>query len=67
MENNLNKYLFNSQDNNKREVSKEKGKKKKFDFNQKRKNTIKSLSEVENFLRDFKKISKYIQLYKIMK
>ncbi len=67
MENNLNKYLFNSQDNNKREVSNEKGKKKKFDFNQKRKNTIKSLSEVENFLRDFKKISKYIQLYKIMK
>lgn len=67
MENNLNKYLFNSQDNNKREVSTEKGKKKKFDFNQKRKNTIKSLSEVENFLRDFKKISKYIQLYKIMK
>ena len=41
MENNLNKYLFNSQDNNKREVSNEKGKKKKFDFNQKRKNTIK--------------------------
>lgn len=67
MENNLNKYLFNSQDNNKREVSNEKGKKKKFDFNQKRKNTIRSLSEVENFLRDFKKISKYIQLYKIMK
>lgn len=67
MENNLNKYLFNSQDNKKREVSNEKGKKKKFDFNQKRKNTIRSLSEVENFLRDFKKISKYIQLYKIMK
>ena len=67
MENNLNKYLFNYQDNNKREVSNEKGKKKKFDFNQKRKNTIKSLSEVKNFLRDFKKISKYIQLYKIMK
>lgn len=67
MENNLNKYLFNSQDNNKREVSNENGKKKKFDFNQKRKNTIRSLSEVENFLRDFKKISKYIQLYKIMK
>lgn len=67
MENNLNKYLFNPQDNNKREVSNEKGKKKKFDFNQKRKNTIRSLSEVENFLRDFKKISKYIQLYKIMK
>lgn len=67
MKNNLNKYLFNSQDNNKREVPNEKGKKKKFDFNQKRKNTIRSLSEVENFLRDFKKISKYIQLYKIMK
>ena len=42
-------------------------KNKKFDFNQKKNNTIKSLSEVECFLRNFKKISKYIKLYKIIK
>ena len=32
-----------------------------------KKNGIKSLSEVEYFLRNFKKISKYIKLYKILK
>ena len=42
-------------------------KKKKFDLKKKKKNTIKSLTEVESFLRDFKKMSKYIKLYKFMK
>ena len=42
-------------------------KKKKFDFAQKKKNTMKSLSEVECFLRDFKKMSKCIKLYKFLK
>ncbi len=42
-------------------------KKKKFNFGEKKKNTIKSLTEVESFLRDFKKMSKYIKLYKFLK
>lgn len=67
MKNNFYNYLINSQNNNKHEIPNENIMKKKLDFNQKRKNTIKSLSEVENFLRDFKKINKYIKLYKIMK
>lgn len=41
--------------------------KEKFNFAQKKNNTIKSLTEVENFLHDFKKIGKYIKLYKILK
>lgn len=65
MDNNLNNYLFDSQNNNKRRIQNENNK--KFDFNQKRKKAVKSLSEVENFLRDFKRISKYIKLYKIIK
>ncbi len=42
-------------------------KKNKFDFSKKKENTIKSISEVELFLRNFKNISKYIKLYKIIK
>lgn len=42
-------------------------KKKKFNLNEKKNNTIKSLSEVECFLRNFKKFSKYVKLYKIIK
>ena len=42
-------------------------KKKKADFKAFKKNTIKSLGEVEYFLRDFKKFSNYIKLYKILK
>ena len=62
----MSKYLFNSSNENRDEPEK-KEKKKKFDFNQKKKNTIKSLSDVEYFLRDFHKLSNYIKLYKIMK
>lgn len=62
MEKNLNNYYMeNRSGNNKKE------KKKKFDFNKKKENTIKSLNEVETFLRNFKNISKYIKLYKIIK
>lgn len=44
-----------------------KEKKKKFDINMYKKNTIKSLNEVENFLCNIKKITKSIKLYKILK
>ncbi len=54
-----NYYKENHSDKNK--------KKKKFDFNKKKENTIKSLNDVELFLRNFKNISKYIKLYKIIK
>lgn len=42
-------------------------KKNKLTFSQKKNNTIKSLSEVEFFLRDFKRFKNYIKLYKILK
>lgn len=41
--------------------------KKKVDFKKIKKNTINSLNEVECFLHDFKKLCKYIKLYKILK
>lgn len=42
-------------------------KNKKFDFKTKKNNTLKSLNEVEYFLRNIKKMKKYINLYKIFK
>lgn len=45
----------------------EEKKKKKFDFKSYKKNTIKSLNEVEFFLNNFKNFSKYLKLYKIIK
>ena len=42
-------------------------KKRKFDFKQKKNNTLKSLNDVEYFLFIFKKIKKYIDIYKIFK
>lgn len=41
--------------------------KKKFDFLLYKNNTIKSLNEVECFLRNIKNLSNYIKLYKILK
>ena len=41
--------------------------KKKFDFKVYKKNTINSLNEVECFLNNFKKFSRYVRLYKIFK
>ena len=40
---------------------------KKMDFKKIKKNTFNSLNDVEMFLRDFKRFSKYIKLYKILK
>lgn len=42
-------------------------KKKKFDIKQKKDNTIKSLKEVEAFLRNLRKIKKGTDIYKILK
>ena len=42
-------------------------KKKKFDINKYKKNTLKSLNEVESFLHNIKKITNSIKLYKILK
>ena len=47
--------------------SKKTQKSKKFDFKKIRKNTFNSLNEVEFLLRDFKKITNYIKIYKILK
>ena len=41
--------------------------KKKKGFKQKKENTLKSLKEVEYFLRNFKDKYKYVKLYKIFK
>lgn len=41
--------------------------KKKMDFKKLKKNAVISLNEVECFLRDFKRFSNYIKLYKILK
>lgn len=40
---------------------------KKMDFKKIKKNTFYSLNEVEFFLRDFKKFSNYIKLYKMFR
>lgn len=56
----MNRYLFNSSGENKEN-------RKKFNFSEKKNNTKKSISDVELFLRDFKRLSNYIKLYKIMK
>ncbi len=62
MDNNL--FDFSSRNKNSENLTK---KKNKFNFNEKKKNTIKSLTEVEAFLKDFNKINKYAKLYKIFK
>ena len=55
---------MNSEKNNTLNAKQEKT---KFNFAQKKENTICSLLEVEKFLGDFKNIWKYIKLYKILK
>lgn len=42
-------------------------KKRKFDFITKKNNTLKSLNEVEYFLRNIKKMKNCVNLYKIFK
>ena len=39
--------------------------KKKFDFKKRKDNTVKSLFEIEHFLRDFKQVAKGIKFYKV--
>lgn len=68
----MNQNIFNTLDTDLSKYSgnrecNEKPKSKKFDFNQKKNNTIKSLKEVECFLRDTNKFSKIINLYKFLK
>lgn len=41
--------------------------KKKFDLKKKKDNTVKSLFEIEHFLRDFKQIAKGVKFYKVFK
>lgn len=61
-------FIFHeiNMDNNLPEKS-ELNKKKKINFSQKKENTIRSLNDVEYFLNNFKKLSKAIKLYKIIK
>ena len=61
----MEKNIFENQKNIKSQKNSEK--KKKINFSQKKDNTLKSLSEVELFLRDFKKFKNYIKIYKILK
>lgn len=42
-------------------------KKVKFNFKEKKDNTVRSLNEVENFLCDLKSLGKYIKLYYLFK
>lgn len=44
-----------------------KKKKLHFDFKAKKDNTLRSLREVEYFLNDFKRITKHIKLYRLLK
>lgn len=44
-----------------------KGPKKKFDFKKRKANTVKSLFEIEHFLRDFKQVAKGIKFYNVFR
>jgi len=44
-----------------------KGPKKKFDFKKRKDNTVKSLFEIEHFLRDFKQVAKGIKFYNVFR
>lgn len=66
-----NLYKSNSSYNNINEImnrgENKKPPKKKFDFKLYKKNTVKSLNDIEYFLNDFNRFFKYIKLYKIIK
>ena len=57
MENNL---FYSRQTNNKKSNN-------KFNFSQKKENTISSLKEVEHFLYNYKNFIKYVKLYKLFR
>lgn len=63
----MNNNLFNSSINKNSNINNNCEKNKKITFSQKKSNTIKSLTDVEYFLRDFHKFKNYIKLYKILK
>lgn len=60
----MNNLIFN---NNRGDSISPKEKKNKIDIKKFKNNTIKSLNEVEFFLRDFQRFKNYIKLYKILK
>lgn len=61
----MSNYLMNNSQNNRGE--KKSPPKKTFDFNSCKKNTIKSLNEIEYFLNNLNQAFKYIKIYKIFK
>lgn len=58
-------YLMDDSQNNRGE--KKSPPKKKFDFKSCKKNTIKSLNEIEFFLNNLNRAFRYIKVYKIFK
>ncbi len=60
----MKKYLINDNKNNRGQNN---SYKKSFDFKLYKKNTIKSLNEIEYFLNNLKNISKIIKIKKILK
>jgi len=58
-------YLINNSQNNRGE--KKSPQKKSFNFKSCKKNTIKSLNEIEYFLNNLNRAFKYIKVYKIFK
>ena len=59
--------IANSRGLNENNKKNNKPQKKKIDFNAKKKATVNSLYEVENFLGDFKHLIKYVKLYYLFK
>ena len=59
-------FLSDNNENNRGEKNSP-PKKKSFDFNLYKKNTINSLNDVEHFLNNFHHYSKYFKLFKILK
>ena len=59
--------LFFNENNQDNRGEKKSPHKKKFDFNLFKKNTIKSINDVEHFLNNFHHYFKYFKLYKIMR
>ena len=62
----MSRIFFNFNENENRS-EKKLNKKKHFDFNSYKKNTINSINDVEYFLNNFNKVIKYLKVYKIIK
>lgn len=63
----MNNLVFSNNSSSNFRAEKSLSDKKHFDFNKYKRNTIKSLNEVECFLGNFNKFTNYIKLYKILK